>query len=222
MKVIIADSQEFFRRGLRSLFADSNEFQIVGEASDAISTITAVRTECADVLALDAAMPGRAGTEIIKHSKLLRPKLRVIVIAQRSECEEAVRAFRAGASGYLTKDVSGPVLLAAFTKVACGGTYLNPAMAERFAQMLNPADAETLPHQRLTNREFDIFRRLVSGEVNVNIAFALHISAKTVSSHRTRILEKMRMHDLTGLVRYAMRYELVVADLASSNNAFAH
>ena len=153
-------------------------------------------------------MPGRNGVELIKQIKDEKPALRILVLTMHAEQQYAVRAFKAGASGYLTKESASAELVTAVTKVAAGGVYVSLAMAERFAQSLNePADP--LPHQRLSDREFDVFRRIAAGQTITEIAAELCVSSKTVSTYKTRILEKMQMPHEAALVRYALRHKLV-------------
>ncbi|WP_118184325.1 response regulator transcription factor [Paraburkholderia phosphatilytica] len=207
IKVLIADDHTLVREGLRHILRTASGFDVVGEASDGITTIALVRTTPADVLVLDLSMPGRNGVELIRQIKDEKPELRILVLTMHAEQQYAVRAFKAGASGYLTKESASDELVGAVSKVAAGGVYVSLTMAERFAQSLNePAD--TLPHQRLSDREFDVFRRIAAGETITEIAHELCVSTKTVSTYKTRILEKMQMPHEAALVRYAMRHKL--------------
>ncbi|MCX4157634.1 MULTISPECIES: response regulator [Paraburkholderia] len=211
IRALIADDHALVRDGLRHILQNASGFQVVGEANDGISTIALVRSSAADVLVLDLSMPGRNGVELIKQIKEERPALRILVLTMHAEQQYAVRAFKAGASGYLTKESASAELVAAVTKVASGGVYVSLAMAERFAQSLNePAD--TLPHQRLSDREFDVFRRIAAGQTLTEIAAELCVSSKTVSTYKTRILEKMQMPHEAALVRYALRHKLLGED----------
>ena len=166
-----------------------------------------MRSTDANVLVLDLSMPGRNGIELIRQIKDEKPALRILVLTMHAEQQYAVRAFKAGASGYLTKESASAELMGAVTKVASGGVYISLAMAERFAQSLNES-VEALPHQRLSDREFDVFRRIVEGQSITEIAHELCVSVKTVSTHKTRILEKMQMPNENALVRYAIRHKL--------------
>lgn len=207
-KVLIADDHAMVREGLRHILTSASGFEVVGEARDGPSTIALVRSTPAQVLVLDLSMPGRNGVELIKQIKEERPFLRILVLTMHAEQQYAVRAFRAGASGYLTKESASTELVGAVSKVATGGVYVSLAMAERFAQSLNePTD--TLPHHRLSDREFDVFRRIATGQSLTEIAQELCVSAKTVSTYKTRILEKMQMPHEAALVRYALRYKLI-------------
>ncbi|RKE37915.1 LuxR family two component transcriptional regulator [Paraburkholderia sp. BL23I1N1] len=211
IRALIADDHALVRDGLRHILQNASGFEVVGEANDGISTIALVRSSAADVLVLDLSMPGRNGVELIKQIKEEKPALRILVLTMHAEQQYAVRAFKAGASGYLTKESASAELVAAVTKVASGGVYVSLAIAERFAQSLNePAD--TLPHQRLSDREFDVFRRIAAGQTLTEIAAELCVSSKTVSTYKTRILEKMQMPHEAALVRYALRHKLLGED----------
>jgi DNA-binding NarL/FixJ family response regulator len=203
-RVLIADDHALVRDGLRHILQGASGFEVVGEANDSASTIALIRERAADV-------PGRNGVELIKQIKEEKPTLRILVLTMHAEQQYAVRAFKAGASGYLTKESASAELVAAVTKVAAGGVYVSLAMAERFAQSLNePTDL--LPHQRLSDREFDVLKRIAAGQTITEIAAELCVSSKTVSTYKTRILEKMQMPHEAALVRYAMRHKLVSDD----------
>ncbi|SAL87655.1 two component LuxR family transcriptional regulator [Caballeronia choica] len=206
-KVLIADDHALVRDGLRHILTNAVGFEVAGEASDGISTIALARSTEAQVLVLDLSMPGRSGVELIKQIKEEKPALRILVLTMHAEQQYAARAFKAGASGYLTKESASAELVAAVSKVAAGGVYVSLAMAERFAQSLNePVDA--LPHQRLSDREFEVLRRICAGETVTEIGEALCVSSKTISTYKARILEKMQMPHEAALVRYAVRHKL--------------
>jgi len=208
IRILIADDHALIREGLRHILKGSPEFEVAGEAADAASTIALVRSTDAHILILDLSMPGRNGVEMIPQIKATNSALHILVLTMHGEHQYAVRAFKAGASGYLTKESASAELVAAVTKVAAGGVYVSLAMAERFAQSLNePTDL--LPHQRLSDREFDVLKRIAAGQTITEIAAELCVSAKTVSTYKTRILEKMQMPHEAALVRYAMRHKLV-------------
>lgn len=208
IQVILADDHTLVRDGLRRILESAQDFEVVGEGCDGATTLALVRERDAKVLVLDLSMPGRSGVELIKQIKDEKPALRILVLTMHAEQQYAVRAFKAGASGYLTKESASAELVSAVTKVASGGVYVSMAMAERFAQSLNePVD--TLPHQRLSDREFDVLRRIAAGQTITEIAQTLCVSAKTVSTYKVRILEKMQMPHEAALVRYAMRHKLL-------------
>jgi DNA-binding NarL/FixJ family response regulator len=207
IKVLLADDHTLVRDGLRHILQKASGFEVAGEACDSVTTIALIRSTDAHVLVLDLSMPGRNGIELIRQIKDEQPGLRILVLTMHAEQQYAVRAFKAGASGYLTKESASAELVGAVMKIASGGVYVSLAMAERFAQNLHePADA--LPHQRLSDREFDVFRRIVGGQSITEIANELCVSVKTISTHKTRILEKMQMPHENGLVRYAIRHKL--------------
>ena len=211
-RVLIADDHELVREGLRQILQRSQRFEVVGEAADTPATMALVRSTPAQVLVLDLSMPGRNGIEVIKEIRSAQPGLRVLVLTMHAEQQYAVRAFKAGASGYLTKESASAELLLAVEKVAAGGVYVSLAMAEQYAQSLQKPD-ETLPHQQLSDREFDVFRRIAAGDTITEIANALNLSAKTVSTYKARVLEKMQMPHEAALVRYAARHKLLDDDV---------
>ncbi|MGA7780166.1 MAG: response regulator transcription factor [Paraburkholderia sp.] len=211
IRVLIADDHTLVRDGLRHILQCTSGFEVTGEARDGASTMALVRSADAHVLVLDLSMPGRNGVELIKQIKDEKPALRILVLTMHAEQQYAVRAFKAGASGYLTKESASAELVAAVTKVASGGVYVSVSMAEQFAQSLNEP-VGTLPHQRLSDREFDVFRRIAAGETITEIAQQLCVSSKTISTYKTRLLEKMQMPHEAALVRYAMRHKLFEDD----------
>ncbi|KFG93468.1 LuxR family transcriptional regulator [Burkholderia paludis] len=207
IRVLIADDHTLVRDGLRHILQNASGFEVAGEACDSASTLALARDAAANVLVLDLSMPGRNGIELIRQIKDEKPALQILVLTMHAEQQYAVRAFRAGASGYMTKESASAELVAALTRIAAGGVYVSLTMAEQFAQSLNePTDL--LPHQRLSDREFDVFRRVTAGESISGIAQALGVSVKTISTYKTRILEKMQLPNDTALVRYAMRHTL--------------
>jgi DNA-binding NarL/FixJ family response regulator len=207
IRVLIADDHTLVRDGLRHILQSASGFEVAGEANDGPSTVALVRSVPAQVIVLDLSMPGRTGVELIRQIKTEVPALRILVLTMHAEHQYAVRAFKAGAAGYLTKESASAELVAAVTKVAAGGVYVSLLMAESLAQSLTePSD--TLPHHRLSDRELDVFRRLSAGQTLSEIAEALCVSAKTISTYKTRILEKMQMPHDVALIRYAVRHKL--------------
>ena len=163
---------------------------MAGEAKDGHEVLAAVRAGGFEVLLLDLSMPGRSGIELVRQVKAERPELRVLVLSMHDEQQYAVRAIRAGASGYLTKDAAPTQLVAALRKIAAGGLFITPAVAEALAIGLQAPDEE-LPHKRLSDREHEVFLLLAAGESVTAIAERLHLSVKTVSTHKTHIHEKL-------------------------------
>jgi len=207
-RILIADDHAIVREGLRLILAADSAFVVTGEASDANEVIAAVRAGGFEVLLLDLSMPGRSGIELVKRVKEERPALRVLVLSMHAEQQYAVRAIQAGASGYLTKDTASAALSDAIRKIASGGLFITPAVAEALALGLQSAEVE-LPHKRLTDREFEIFILLAGGESVTGIAERLSLSVKTASTHKTNILDKMKLGSIAELVRYAIEHNLL-------------
>jgi DNA-binding NarL/FixJ family response regulator len=209
-RILVADDHAIVREGLRRILAADPAFVVIGEASDANEVMAAVRAGGFEVLLLDLSMPGRSGIELVKRVKEERHELSVLVLSMHAEQQYAVRAIRAGASGYLTKDTASTQLTAAIHKVASGGLFITPAVAEALAMGVQTREGDQ-PHTRLTDREFEIFLMLAKGESVTGIAERLSLSVKTASTHKTHILEKMKLHSIAELVRYALEHNLLDA-----------
>jgi DNA-binding NarL/FixJ family response regulator len=173
-----------------------------GEAANGAQVLEAVRTGGFDVLVLDITMPGRSGLDLIKLVKTQRPEMRVLVLSMHSEERYAVRAVRAGASGYLTKETASEELATAIRRIASGGAYVRPETAERLV-LQSSTHAAGGPHTKLSDREYEVFRMIITGKSLTEIAELLNLSVKTISTHTTRILEKMKLASTADLVRYA-------------------
>ena len=207
IRVILADDHAVMRDGLRHILETAGGFEIVGEASDGSGTLALAERTVADVLLLDLSMPAPTGIELIRLVKRQAPSLRTLVLTMHAETQYAARAFKAGATGYLTKDSATAELVEAVGKVAAGGIYVSPSAAESLAPTLR-APAQVLPHERLSARELDVMRRIVADQTVTQIAFELALSAKTVSTYKTRILDKMALPHEAALIRYAVRHDL--------------
>ena len=207
IRVVIADDHTILREGLRQLLGASADVEVVAEAADGHEVLARVRNLDFDVLLLDMSMPGRSGIELIKQVKAEKPKLRVLVLSMHEETQYAVRAIKAGASGYVTKDSAGTQLVTAIRRVAGGGAFITPEVAEQLALGAMPG-AEGPAHQRLSDREFEVFQLLVAGETVTDIASKLNLSGKTVSTHKARLMEKLGIDNQADLVRYAMKHGL--------------
>jgi DNA-binding NarL/FixJ family response regulator len=207
IRVVMADDHTILREGLKQILSAAEGIEVVGEATDGHEVLQRVRnTEC-DVLLLDLSMPGRSGMDLIKQVKSERPRLRILVLSMHGEQQYAVRAVRAGASGYLTKDSAATQLVAAIRKVAAGGAYISAEVAEQLALSAMPR-AEGPPHTALSDREYEVFRLLVAGKTVTDIAEKLNLSVKTVSTHKARLMEKMGMETQADLIRYAIAHGL--------------
>lgn len=207
IRVILADDHAVMRDGLRHILEMAGGFDIVGEASDGSATLALAERAAADVLLLDLSMPAPTGIELIRLVKRHAPSLRTLVLTMHAEAQYAARAFKAGATGYLTKDSAAAELVEAVGKVAAGGVYVSLSAAETLARTLR-APADMLPHERLSARELDVMHRIVAGQTVTQIASELALSAKTVSTYKTRILDKMELPHEAALVRYAVRHDL--------------
>lgn len=207
IRVVIADDHTIVREGLKQLLLAAGVFQIVAEARDGNEVLRTVRESEFDVLLLDLSMPGKSGMDLIKQVKSERPRLRILVLSMHQEHQYAVRAIKAGASGYLTKDSAATQLVSAIEKVAGGGAFISAEVAEQLALNAMP-QIEGPPHATLSDREYQVFRMLVSGRAVSDIAGDLNLSAKTVSTHKARLMEKMGIDNQADLVRYAIRYRL--------------
>jgi DNA-binding NarL/FixJ family response regulator len=208
IRLVIADDHTIVREGLKQLLSAASDLSVVGEAQNGHEVLARVRELDFDVLLLDMSMPGKSGTELIKQVHAEKPKLRILVLSMHEEEQYAVRAIKAGASGYLTKESASAQLVSAIRKVAGGGAFITSSVAEQLALGAMP-DAAGPPHSALSDREFQVFRAIVAGKTVTDIADELNLSVKTVSTHKARILEKMSMHSAADLVRYAIRHKLV-------------
>jgi len=208
IRIVIADDHTIMREGLKRILDGAEDMTVVGEAVDGFEALAHVRKGGFDLLMLDLSMPGRSGVELIRQIKDEVPKLPILVLTMHDEEQYAVRAIRAGARGYLTKESAGTQLLSAIRKVASGRPYISAEVAEQLAIDAMPS-SEHLPHEELSNREFEVFSLLVSGKSITEIADMLHLSAKTVSTHKTRILQKMSMTSLAEMVQYAVAHRLL-------------
>lgn len=207
-RVLIADDHAIVREGLRRILAADSTIVVAGEARDGHEVIAAVRAGGFEVLLLDLSMPGRSGVDLIKQVKAERPDVRILVLSMHDEAQYAERTIRAGASGYLTKDTAARQLVAAINRIAGGGMFITPETAEALAARLQ-SPSDELPHRRLSDREYEVFVMLAAGESAGAIAERLHLSVKTVSTHKTHVLEKMQLGSLADLVRYAIAHNLV-------------
>lgn len=206
--VLVADDHAIVRRGLRALFAESGDIVVDGEATSAREVREAVRARPWDVLVLDINLPDGDGLDLLKEIKRDAPTLPVLILTIFAEEQFAVRALRSGAAGYVTKESAPGELISAVRKVVGNGRYLSPNVAERLAEWVD-AGSERAPHERLSSREFQVFRLLASGHPVSKIATELCLSVKTVSTYRSRIIEKTNLRTNAALTIYAMRHRLI-------------
>jgi DNA-binding NarL/FixJ family response regulator len=208
IRVVLADDHTIVRAGLKEILADTGDIEVMGEATNGHEVMARVRELAFDILVLDMSMPGRSGIELIQQVKREKSGVRVLVLSMHSEEQYAVRALKAGASGYLTKDSAADELVAAIRRIAGGGAYVTPETAQRLALALDAAGRGPL-HATLSDREMQVFQMVAAGKSVTAIAEALTLSVKTVSTHKTRIMQKLNLGNQTELIRYAMRHKLI-------------
>jgi len=203
IRLLIADDHKIVRDGLKRILAATADLQVADEAASGDEALKLVKANDYDVAVIDMSMPGLAGIDLIKRLKSEKPKLRLLVLSMHGEHQYAARALKAGASGYLNKDSAAEQLVTALRKIAGGGVHISDAAA---ADLLTAA---TSSHGALSDREFEVLRLLVEGLGPTEIAERLHLSVKTVSTHKTRILQKLNVGSTAELVRYAIEHKLV-------------
>jgi len=208
IRILVADDHAIVRRGLRQIVADESDMEVVGEAQTTQEILDLARQEEWDVIVLNISMPGRGGFEALKALKQTHSKRPVLVLSMYPEDQFAVRAFRAGAAGYMTKESAPEELVQAIRKVVRGGKYVSPSLAEKLAAELGE-DAERPPHEGLSEREYHVLCLLASGKTVTQIAAEMSLSVKTISTYRVRLLEKMRMKTNAEVTRYAIEHRLV-------------
>ena len=201
--IVLADDHKIVRDGLKRILAGTPDLQVSAEAGDGDELLALVKAADYDLAVVDMSMPGLAGMALIKRLKLEKPKLRILVLSMHGESQYAARALKAGASGYLNKDSAAELLVGAIRKIAAGGVHIGEAAAASLVA------AERSPHEALSDREFEVLRLLVEGLGPTEIGERLHLSVKTVSTHKTRILEKLQLGSTAELVRYALEHKLV-------------
>lgn len=208
MKILIADDHAIVRRGMKQLLLEQYPFATIGEAANAEELVNEVMSSEWDVVVCDMNMPGRSGLDALQQIKEITPKLPVLIMSMYPEDQYALRVLRAGASGYLGKETIHDDLVKAIETVRTGKKFITPGIAERLADAVG-AGAVTSPHETLSDREFDVFKQLASGKSISEIATKLSISSTTVSTYRSRIMEKMNMRSNAELARYAIENNLI-------------
>jgi DNA-binding NarL/FixJ family response regulator len=206
IRVLLADDHQIVRDGLKRILGAAGDVQVAGEAADGDAALALVRANDYDVALLDMSMPGLSGIDLVKRLKAEKPKLRILVLSMHGEQQYAARALKAGASGYLTKDSAAQQLLGALRKIAAGGVQVSEAAA---AGLLAASMGDGPPHTRLSDREFEVFKLLAAGASPTEVGEKLHLSVKTVSTHKTRIQEKLGLAGTAELVRYALEHQLL-------------
>lgn len=208
IRVVIADDHAVVRAGVKQILADASGVSVVGEASSGNEALELVRKTPCDVLILDISMPGRGGMETLKQLRSESSDLPVLFLTMHAEEQYAVRAIKAGAAGYMTKDSIADDLVNAVRKVSAGKKYITASVAERLAEEIG-MDAEKTPHERLSDREYQIFIMIASGKTVSEIGKELSLSVKTISTYRARILEKTGLRNNAEITHYAFQEKLV-------------
>jgi len=206
-RIVIADDHAIVREGLKRIVSEPADLEVIDEAADGNDVMRIVRSREFDVLVLDLSMPGRSGMELIKLVHAEKPKLRILVLSMHQELQYAVRSIKSGASGYLTKESAPALLVQAIRKIAAGGAFISSEVAEQLALGAMPG-SESVPHESLSDREFQVMRALVMGDSVTQIATALKLSVKTVSTHKANLMHKMGLSNQSELIRYAIRHGL--------------
>lgn len=206
--VIIADDHPIVRAGLKQMIMEDNFIRVAAEASKGSDLLDQVRRKDYDVILLDLTMPGMDGIDVLKQLKIEKPHIPVIILTIHPESQYALRILKAGASGYLTKASAPDELIKAIRRVHGGGKYISPSLAEKIAFALDK-DIGRFPHETLSDREYQVFLLIGSGKTVSEIAGELTLSVKTISTYRTRILEKMQMKNNAELIHYAVQNNLV-------------
>jgi len=208
IRVLIADDHAVVRRGVRQILEETSDIEVTGEAASASELWPKVREGRFDAVVLDVNLPGRSGLELLGDLKRERPELPVLILTVHSEDQYAVRALKAGASGFLTKESAPEKLVDAIRKIAEGRRFITPEVAEKLASSVARGDGGP-PHEALSDREFQILKMIASGKTVSQIGRELALSVKTISTHRTRILKKMNLKTNAELTHYAIRNGLV-------------
>jgi two-component system, NarL family, invasion response regulator UvrY len=208
IRILIVDDHAIVREGLKQILTDDAHLVVKGEADTAAEAIRLVREHEYDLVLLDISLPDRNGLELLEILKKSHPKLRVLMLSMYRENQYAIRAIKSGASGYLNKQSAPDQLVSAIKQVVTGRKYITPSVAEALALEIS-LGKDTLPHESLSNREFQTLCLLASGKPVSAIADKLSLSVKTVSMYRTRLLEKMQLKNNAELTHYAIRHGLV-------------
>jgi DNA-binding NarL/FixJ family response regulator len=207
MRILLADDHAVVRHGLKQILADEFKRAAFGEARNAQEALNRVWKEAWDIVVLDITMPGRSGLEVLREIRKSHPKLPVLVLSMHPEGQFAVRVLKRGAAGYMTKESAPEELVGAVKKIMAGGRYVSTSLAEKLATYLS--SDQKPPQERLSDREFQVLRLIASGKIVSEIAKELSLSVKTISTYRSRILEKMGMRNNAELMHYAMQHQLV-------------
>jgi len=215
--LLMVDDHTIVREGLKRVLDPIANNWVITEAGTGFQALECLRRQSFDLAIVDLSMPGMSGLELIRRIKADHPTVSVLVLSMHAEEQYALRAFKAGADGYVTKDSAAAELVAAVRKVASGGAYVTSSLAERVVQQLNGA-LQVPRHAELSDRELDVLQRIVAGQRLTDIAEALHLSIKTVSTHKSRIQEKLQLPNTAALIRYGLEHQLDKGDTVVGND----
>ncbi|WP_028217266.1 response regulator [Paraburkholderia oxyphila] len=207
IKILIADDHAIVRGGLGKIVATTMDIVVAGEAAQGSEVISKLRTCQVDLVLLDMTMPGISGIDLIRHLRAEHPALPILVLSMHNETQVVARALRAGAAGYVTKDSDPEILVAAIRKVANGGRFIDPQLVD--AVVFEPHSADVPPHEILSDREFQVLQLLAQGKSINDIAETFVLSAKTISTHKMRLMQKLGLANNAELIRYAIRHRLI-------------
>lgn len=208
LNILVVDDHAIVREGLKSILAKAENLTVIDEAGNAPDAMALLRKHPCDLVLLDLSLPGKTGVDLLKMIRDELPKVRVLVLSTYPEDQYAVRVLKLGASGYLSKESAPELLVQAIRKVASGGKYVSPAMAERLLNEIG-SDVQHAPHELLSDKEFEVFKLIAMGKSLTDIADGMHVSIKTISTHRTRILDKTGFKANADFTRYALQHRLI-------------
>ncbi|EEA01860.1 two component transcriptional regulator, LuxR family [Burkholderia sp. H160] len=208
IRILIADDHAIVRGGLRQIIATTHDIVVAAEAAQGAEVLDKLRSGAVDLLLLDMTMPGISGVALIRRVRAEYPSLPVLVLSIHDEAQVASRALRAGATGYLTKDSDPEVLLAAIRKIADGGRFIDPKLVD--ALVFDAPRGDVPPHEVLSDREFQVLQMLAAGRSINEIAQACSLSAKTISTHKMRLMQKLGLSNNAEVIRYAIRHGMIV------------
>ena len=206
IRILIADDHSIVRSGLKQIIATERDYEVVGEASQGHEVLSRLQQGDVDLLLTDLSMPGLSGIDLIARVRTESPDVPIIVLSMHNENQLVSRVLKAGAAGYITKDSDPAILLAAIRKVAQGGRFIDPNLVDA---MVFGTNEDTPPHAVLSNREYEVLQLLVRGLSVADIGNRLHVSSKTISTHKARLMQKLAIDNNADLVRYAMRHGLI-------------
>lgn len=207
IKILVADDHAIVREGLKQIVAEESDMEVTAEASNSEEVLNIIAKQVYDIMILDINMPGKSGLDLLKDLKVRFPKLPVLILSMYAEEQYGIRALKAGASGYLKKASAPDELVAAIRKIVSGGKYINEQLAEKLADSIDSSYA-ILPHENLSDREYEVMCRIASGETAEEISNDLSISIHTFYTYRNRILEKMKMKSNVELTQYVIENKL--------------